>query len=81
MTDSVSNSDIFNALMDLKGDVGGIKASSDLLVKGLENHATRIGVLEGASQRQRGAVKVWGLVATAAATVVGGAIQLLTNKH
>ena len=68
MTD-VSNSDIFNALMDLKGDVGGIKASSDLLVKGLENHSARIGVLEGSAQRQKGAVKVWGLVATGVATV------------
>lgn len=75
MTDSVSNSDIFNALMELKGDVGGIKVSSDLLVKGLENHAGRIGVLEGTSQRQKGAVTTWGMVATGAAAIVGGAIQ------
>lgn len=75
MTDSVSNSDIFNALMDLKGDLGGLKSSSELFVKGLENHAIRIGVLEGASQRQKGAVKVWGLVATAAASLVGGVIE------
>lgn len=79
MSDSVSNSDIFNALMDLKGDVGGIKASNDLVVKGLENHSTRIGVLEGASQRQKGAVTVWGMVAAGAATLVSGAIQYL--KH
>lgn len=75
MTDSVSNSDIFNALMELKGDVGGIKASSDLLVKGLENHAVRIVALEGTSQRQKGAVTTWGIAATAAATVVGSVIQ------
>lgn len=75
----VSNSDIFNALMDLRGDVGGLKSSSDLFLKGLENHSGRINVLEATSQRQRGAVKVWGLVATAAATIVGGAIQFF--KH
>lgn len=79
MTDSVSNSDIFNALMDLKGDVGGIKASNDLVVKGLENHSVRIGTLEGAAQRQKGAVTVWGMVAAGAATLVSGAIQYLRH--
>lgn len=77
----VTNDAIFNALMDLKGDLGGLKTSSDLFLEGLKNHSERIGVLEGTSQRQKGAVKVWGLVATAAATIVGGAVQLFSAKH
>lgn len=71
----VSNSDIFIALMDLKGDVGGIKTANDLVLKGLENHSARLGVLEGASQRQKGAVTVWGIVATGVATLAGGALE------
>lgn len=71
----VSNSDIFIALMDLKGDVGGIKTANDLVLKGLENHSVRLGVLEGASQRQKGAVTVWGIVATGVATLAGGALE------
>lgn len=79
MADNVSNSDIFNALMELKGDVGGMKSSSELFLKGLENHGQRIVVLEGASQRAKGAVRVWGVVATATASLIGGAIELFRH--
>lgn len=75
MTSKVSNADIYNVLMDLKEDMGAVKQSTALHLEGLKNHAERIGVLEGASQRQRGAVTTWGMVATGVAAVVGGAIQ------
>lgn len=75
----VTNADIYGVLMEIKEDIGGLKASSGLHLEGLRNHAERIGVLEGASQRQKGAVKVWGLIATGAATVVGGAIELFRH--
>lgn len=73
--DEISNDTLFNALMNIKGDIGGLKTSTDLFVKGLENHSIRIGALEGTSQRQKGAVTAWGLAATAMATVAGGVIQ------
>lgn len=71
----VTNADIYGVLMDLKEDMGAVKQSTALHLKGLENHAARIGVLEATSQRQKGAVTVWGMVATGAAAIAGGAIQ------
>jgi hypothetical protein len=38
---------------------------------------TKVEDLRVAQARQRGATKVWGLVATAAASVVGGAVSLI----
>jgi hypothetical protein len=75
----VTNDAIFEALMGLKGDLGGLTAKSDLFLKGLENHGTRISLLEGCEQRQKGAVKVWGLIATGVATVAGAAIEWLRH--
>lgn len=74
---SVTNADIYGVLMDLKEDMGAVKQSSALHLEGLKNHAERIGVLEGAQQRQKGAVTVWGIVATGVATLAGGAVSLL----
>lgn len=71
----ISNDTLFNVLMNIKGDIGGLKASSDLFVKGLENHAVRIGVLEGGAERQKGAVRTWGMVATATAALGGMIVQ------
>lgn len=75
----VTNADIYGVLMTLKEDMGAVKASTAMHLEGLKNHAERIGVLEGASQRQKGAIKVWGLIATGMATVVGGAIELFRH--
>lgn len=71
----VTNADIYGVLMELKEDMGSVKTSTALHLEGLKNHAERISVLEGTSQRQKGAVTAWGLAATAMATVAGGVIQ------
>lgn len=71
----VTNADIYDVLMDLKEDMGAVKQSTAIHMEGLKNHSERIGVLEGAAQRQKGAVTVWGLVATGAATLAGGALE------
>ena len=76
---NVSNDTIFEALMDLKGDIGGLKSSNELFLNELQNHTGRISVLEGNVERQRGAVRVWGLIATGLATTVGAAIQLFRH--
>lgn len=75
MGKAVTNADIYGVLMDLKEDMGAVKQSSALHLEGLKNHAERIGVLEATSQRQKGAVTTWGLVATGMATIAGGVIQ------
>lgn len=79
LVDNVSNSDIFNALMELKGDVGGIMASNDTLVKGLDSHGLRITTLENYTAQQRGRATVWGVVATFMAAIVGGVVQFFRH--
>lgn len=77
----VTNTDIYEALMDIREDLGGLKTGQSLQLEGLKNHAGRIAELEGASQRQKGAVTAWGLVATGIATIAGVAAQMFTGKH
>ena len=76
----VTNSDLLSVLIDIKGDVGGLKSASDLHLKALENHGTRIGVLESSADRQKGAAKVWASVAVAAGSIVGGVLPFLLKK-
>lgn len=75
----VTNADIYGVLMELKEDMGSVKTSTALHLEGLKNHSERISVLEASSQRQKGAVTTWGVVATGAAAVVSGAIQWLRH--
>lgn len=74
---NVTNADIYGVLMDLKEDMGAVKQSSALQLEAIKNHSTRIADLEGTAQRQKGAVTVWGIVATGVATLAGGAVSLL----
>lgn len=71
----VTNDTIYTALMDIKEDIGSLKTSSGLQIEGLKSCHSRIAVLEGAYERQKGSVKVWGIVATFMATMVGALIQ------
>lgn len=77
--DNVTNEQLFGVLMDIKEDIGGLKTATALQLTGLQGHSMRLGVLEGAHERQKGAVKVWGLVATAFATIAGGAVEWLRH--
>ncbi|MGH8335594.1 MAG: hypothetical protein ACRETL_01935 [Gammaproteobacteria bacterium] len=79
MMHEVSNEQIYSALMGIKEDIGGLKKGAELNMKALENFGPRIGVLEGAHERQKGAIKVWGLIATAVATMTGAAVQFLRH--
>lgn len=78
-TTKVTNADIYGVLMDLKEDIGGLKTSTTTLISGSADHAARIAVLEQASQRQKGAIGAWGLVATGASCLVGWFVQYF--KH
>ncbi len=77
----VTNAEIYGVLLDLKEDVGGLKKSCDLQLEAIKSHSIRLTALEGAAERQRGAAKVWGLVATCVATVAAAAIELLRPHH
>ena len=79
----VTNSDLLSVLMDIKGDVGGLKSASELHLKALESHGTRIGVLESSAERQKGAAKVWALMGSGLGASVGviGSIVTIWMKH
>ena len=71
----VTNADLYGVLLEIKEDIGGLKSSAALQVTALDNHGKRIGLLEQAGAKQKGAARVWGLVATAAATASTALIE------
>lgn len=77
MSNEVTNADLYQALGGIRESIGGLKASVDLTLKGLENHSTRIGALEKNAAGQKGAAKVWGLVATGAGAILGAAVPAI----
>jgi hypothetical protein len=79
VTTRVTNADLYGVLMDLKEDIGALKTSCTLQLDGLKNHAERLAKVENTQATQRGAVKVWGVVATAVATSVGAAVQFFRH--
>lgn len=74
-TNKVTNADIYGVLMELKEDMGSVKTLGFAQTESLRNHADRLTVLEGRSERQRGALTVWGVVATGIATVAAMVVQ------
>lgn len=74
---NVTNGDLYGVLLEIKEDIGSLKSSSTLQLEGLRNHNGRLNLLEGMAQRQRGAVKVWGLLATGAAAIVGAVPEVI----
>lgn len=78
MTD-VSNADIFGALMEIKEDIGGLKSTTQMHLKALENFSPRLNELEQGAAKQKGAIKVWGIVATGAASLAAAVIQALRH--
>ena len=77
----VTNDLIYQTLLDIKGDIGGLKASSELHLTGLKNHGERIGALEIVQAKQKGAAKVWAIVGTAAGSIAGSAFAFLLKRH
>ena len=82
MTDP-TNADLYSVLLDIKGDIGGLKATSKLQLEGLKSHGARLKVLEDGAARQKGAAKVWALVGSALGAAIGGTAAILTAwmKH
>jgi hypothetical protein len=81
MSEGPTNGDIYDMLLTIKGDIGGLKASSDIHLAGLQNHSERIGKLEVDSGRQKGAATAWGVVAGAATAIVTAAVPYLFRRH
>ena len=73
-----TNADLYGVLLTIKEDIGGLKTSSGLQLKALENHSNRITVLEDTAAKQKGAIKAWGTIAT---TLAGLAATLAGALH
>jgi hypothetical protein len=73
-----SNADLFNVLLDIKGDIGGLKATTDLQLTALTNHSARIGALETSAATAHGAAKIksalWGGASAALVSLVGAVL-------
>lgn len=84
MSNEVTNADLLGILVTIKGDVGGLQASTDLQLRALTLHNTRIALLEESSAKNKGAAKVWALVGSGIGAALGGAVAIITawiGKH
>ena len=86
----MSDSDnlILQAIMDIKGDIGALKASSQGIEASFAQHVLddrllggRIGKIETTLAKQRGASRVWVLVGTAAGGVAGTLATIYAKLH
>ena len=84
------NNQILAAILDLKGDLGELKAGQDGQRRWMESHVAedrlaygRITVLEMAGAKQRGRSSVFALGATVVGAAIGYAVQLMAawTKH
>lgn len=67
-----TNADLYGVLLGIKEDIGSLKSTTTLQLEGLKNHAGRLVTLEDGMARQKGATRVWALVATTIGAIVGG---------
>lgn len=83
VTDPVTNSDIYGALMGIREDIGGLKATAGLQLEAIKNHSGRLVVLEDGAARQKGAAKVWTIVGTGVGSALGAVVAIGTAwlKH
>ena len=77
----ISNGDIYSALMDIKQDIGGLKATTETHIASLTEHNRRLGALETADARSAGAAKVWGLFAGIGGSALGVAVTSWFKHH
>lgn len=81
MNELISNTDLYNVLLTIKEDLGGLKSSSAAQLTAITDHTVRLGKLESNAERQKGFVKAWGLLGTAVASVLGGAVGWFFERH
>lgn len=76
----ISNGDLMTTLLEIKGDIGGLKATAATMAALLEKHDTRITGLEAGANRQKGAAKVVLMAGTALGTIGGIIAALIAGK-
>lgn len=73
----VTNADLLNVLLEMKGDIGGLKSSTGLMLEGLKNHSGRLGAVEDSVAKQKGANKAWAVASTVGGSVFGAILAAL----
>ena len=78
---------ILDAVLDLKSDVGGVKADIQGLRTALAEHVSssatahaRITALEMHNAQVRGMTTVWGAIAVAIGTVAGYVVEFIVHR-
>jgi len=88
---SISNDQIYETLLDVKKDIGGLLATVEQHQLAFSKHVADDAIL-GASvaainlqlAQQKGSAKVWGMIATgagAASGVVAALVRVFTGHH
>ena len=84
--DNVSNDTLYNVLLEIKEDIGSLRAAQVSHLAAFQTHLEEskrlskdVVDINMRLAKQSGAVRVWGLVATGAAAAVGGVINLLLH--
>ena len=67
---SISNDQIYDALLGIKSDIGSLQTASEAQLEAIKSHGSRLRFLEEAQAEQRGAMRTWGIIAA-----IGGAIS------
>jgi hypothetical protein len=77
----VTNVDLLGVLLDIKEDVGSLKTSASTNLLALQSHSARLGELEAGANKQKGALKVWGLVGAGVGSTIAAIVATFVGKH
>ena len=77
----ITNGDIFNVLLTIRGEIGELKSQGESNAKLLEKHDDHLSLLEANVNRQKGAAKVVVTLGTVLGAVGGVVVTWLTGKH
>lgn len=85
---SISNDQIYDALLGIKGDIGSLQATVEQHQFAFAKHVTEdLVVAQDVTKirlhlaKQAGAARTWGLIATAAGTLAGGVAGFFGFHH
>jgi hypothetical protein len=78
---SISNEQLYNVLLDIKGDIGELKSTSETSRDWIAKQEIRICTLEAGANRQAGAAKVVTIAGTVLGTLGGLLASLFVRQH
>jgi len=73
--------EILQAILEIKEDIGGMKADVGTIKVALPDVFTRVGSLEESRARARGAAKAWGILSAPLGAVGGALAHYILKKN